>query len=80
MGDESSGHKVQESGRSGRKICVLERVQRVVDRRTVQIPLWKRRLGLAASGYCIMGFCEHGLELSVRDTGKPTSLCCDRPQ
>ena len=33
------------------------------------MPVWKHRLELAASGYCIMGFCEHGLELSVRETG-----------
>jgi hypothetical protein len=31
------------------------------------MPVWKRRLELAASGYCIMGFCEH--ELSVREAG-----------
>jgi hypothetical protein len=72
MGDESGGHKVKENGRSGRKMCVWERVQRIVEsdiRRIVQVPVWKRRLELAASGYCIMGFCEHGLERSVRKTG-----------
>jgi hypothetical protein len=36
-------------------------------RRVVQMPVWKRRLELAASGYCIMGFYEH--ELSVWETG-----------
>jgi hypothetical protein len=30
--------------------------------------VWKRRLDLAALGYCMMGFCEQGLERSVPET------------
>lgn len=38
MGDEGNGHKVKENGISGRKMCVGERVQHIVDS-----TIWKDR-------------------------------------